>query len=115
MKDEPPALTLKNLIGAFIVLLFGLGISFFVFIWEQIISYYNLQSCLSKKAQSNAVNFTKDSQSKSAVNTEEKHDIRKNNQLNHSAKITQTEPTTNVDDELGNQVITVDIHNQSTY
>jgi hypothetical protein len=38
MKNNPPALSLKNLTGAFIVLVFGFSISLLAFLGEQIVS-----------------------------------------------------------------------------
>lgn len=35
---KPPALTLKNLTGAFVILLFGFGLSFIIFLSEKIVS-----------------------------------------------------------------------------
>ncbi|EFX87006.1 hypothetical protein DAPPUDRAFT_235852 [Daphnia pulex] len=104
MKDHPPALTLKNLTGAFIVLLLGFSLSLLAFLCEKIISNPNRQSRRSKKARNNAINF--DSQNKSAVKAEVENNIHENNEFNQTAKIKQPEPTTNI--------ITVDIHNQST-
>ncbi len=113
MKDHPPALTLKNLTGAFIVLLLGFSLSFLAFLFEKIISHRNHQSRRSKKARNNAINF--DFQNKSAVNAEVENDIQENNEFNQTAKIKQTEPAkaaTNIDEELENQSTQIG-HNMS--
>lgn len=39
-KSEPPRLSLKNLTGAFVVLLIGYLVSFVAFLAENIMSYY---------------------------------------------------------------------------
>ncbi len=110
MKDHPPALTLKNLTGAFIVLLLGFSLSFLAFLCESIISHRNHQSRRSKKARNNAINF--DSQNKSAVKAEVENDIQENNEFNQTAKIKQTEPATNIDEEFEKQSIQIG-HNMS--
>lgn len=104
MKDHPPALTLKNLTGAFIVLLLGFSLSLLAFLCEKMISNPNRQSRRSKIATNNPTNS--ESQNKSAVKAEVENNIQENNEFNQTAKIKQEEPTTNI--------ITVDIHNQST-
>jgi ionotropic glutamate receptor len=104
MKDHPPALTLKNLTGAFIVLLLGFSLSLLAFLCEKIISDRNHQIRRSKKAGNNAIKF--DSQNNSAATAEVEKNFHDNNEFNQTAKIKQPEPTTNI--------ITVDIHNQST-
>jgi len=99
MNDKPPALTLRNLTGAFIVLLFGLGISFLAFLCELIISLPNLHNRLLKKVQSDSVNFDKNTQVKPSVNAVENiHE----NALKRTAKVIQNEPKIYIEDEFVN-------------
>jgi hypothetical protein len=55
-KNRPPALTLKNLTGAFIVLLLGFSLSFLAFLSEQIISFPIRRSRQLQKSRSNTAN-----------------------------------------------------------
>lgn len=87
MKDKPPALTLKNLTGAFLVLLFGLGFSFLAFICELIISISNSHIHRLQKAASNSVNTAENTQDNPAVNAEVKNDDQEMNALNISVEI----------------------------
>jgi ionotropic glutamate receptor len=83
-KDKSPALTLKNMTGAFIVLLFGLGFSFLTFLCELIISFPKRHTRRFQKAGSNSVNANK-----VGVNGEMENDIQEINKLNESIEINQ--------------------------
>jgi hypothetical protein len=67
MHDKKPALTLTNLTGAFIVLLFGFSLSFLVFLCEQIIEFPRRRSRQLRKTRSNANNFTEITQDRPRV------------------------------------------------
>lgn len=83
-KDKPPALTLRNLTGAFIVLLIGLSFSFLTFLGELIISIPNRQS--RQKAGSISVNVVENTRDEAAVNDEMENDIQDMNTLNGNGK-----------------------------
>ena len=57
-KDKSPALTFKNLTGAFIVLLFGLSLSFLTFLCELIISIPKRHTRRFKKGGRNSAKFS---------------------------------------------------------
>ena len=62
MHDKKPALTLRNLTGAFIVLLFGFSLSFLVFLCEQLISLPNRHIRRLQEPRSNTKNFAKNTE-----------------------------------------------------
>ena len=96
MKNHPPALSLKNLTGAFIVLLFGFSLSFLAFLCEQIFSVPYRHSRQLKKVQINYVNRRDKLTQEPAVNVEVEDD-------NQSMKINEEEPEIDTEDEFGNQ------------
>ncbi|EFX87008.1 hypothetical protein DAPPUDRAFT_235855 [Daphnia pulex] len=77
MNNKPPALTISNLTGAFAVLLFGLGVSFLVFLCELIISISNRHNRLLRNARDNSVKIVKNARSKPKINAEVDGNIRK--------------------------------------
>jgi ionotropic glutamate receptor len=95
-KDNSPALTFKNLTGAFIVLLFGLSLSFLTFLCELIISIPNRHTRRFQKGGSNSANLAGNTRNKpSAINNQVENDIQEVNALNHTDKINENESTIN--------------------
>ncbi len=91
MKNRPPALSLKNLTGAFIVLLFGFSLSFLAFLGEQILSILNRHS----RQLENTSKGDKLEQ-EPAVNVEVEVDTQ-------SKRIDQEKPSTETGNEFGNK------------
>ncbi len=97
MKNRPPALTLKNLTGAFIVLLLGFSLSFLAFLCERIISIPIRRSRqLQKSRTSTAVNSPNQ---RELANVENQNWLAKNHH--------KGERTVNSRGEFGNQSILI--------
>ena len=90
MKNRPPALSLKNLTGAFIVLLFGFSLSLLAFLCEQIISVSYRHSRRLEKNKGDKI------EQESTVNVEVEVDT-------ESKTIDQKEPSTDTEKEFGNK------------
>lgn len=128
-KDESPALTLKNLTGAFIVLLLGFSFSFLTFFCELIISIPNRHSRRLQKAGTNSANTAENTQINPAVNTEVENNSLEKNAVNRFIKRNQIEPTVSKEDEfeiesiqmsqnlIGSEIkmIAVDIYDQNQH
>jgi hypothetical protein len=126
-KDKPPALTFKNLTGAFIVLLLGLSLSFFTFLCELITTIPKQHKGRFQKAEINSVNAEENTQDMPVVNAEVENESLENSAFNRLAKRNQNEPTVSQEDDLENEliqlsqnirgsetkIITVEIHDQN--
>jgi hypothetical protein len=88
MKNRPPALSLKNLTGAFIVLLFGFSLSFLAFLCEQILSILHRHNRRFKKTKGDKL------EQEPAVNVEVEVDTQ-------SKRIDQEEQSTDTENEFG--------------
>ena len=95
-KDKFPALTFKNLTGAFIIILFGLSLSFLNFLCKLIISISNRHTRRIQKGGRNSANLAENTRNKpSAINNKGENDIQEVNALNHTDKINENESTIN--------------------
>jgi hypothetical protein len=118
MKNRPPALTLKNLTGAFIVLALGFSLSFLAFLCEQIISILTRRSRQLQKSRSNTANSRLE---KARSNTGRSGEMNQELAVNVEVELntlsneinTQEEPANDV--EIGSVNLCVEmIKNQST-
>ncbi|EFX87007.1 hypothetical protein DAPPUDRAFT_312495 [Daphnia pulex] len=82
--NKSPALTLRNLTGAFIVLCFGLGVSCLVFLCELITSLLNRPNRLMQETRINSVEIALSSQDNSPVQSSTKPQIARSNSLKMS-------------------------------
>lgn len=90
MKNRPPALSLKNLTGAFIVLLIGFSLSFLAFLCEQIVSIPNRHNRRLEKTKGDKF------EQEPVVNVEIEVDTQ-------SKRIDQEKPSTDSGNEFGNK------------
>lgn len=119
--NKSPALTISNLTGAFAVLLFGLSISFLVFLCELIISISisNRHNRLLRNARDNSVKLAKmlETSPQSTLRWTETYENRENNALSRTVKICTDDEFLNQANHIHQNVrdseakmVTVDIH-----
>lgn len=98
-KEKSPALTFKNLTGAFIVLLFGLSLSFLIFLCELIISIPKRHTRRFKKGGSNSANLAGNTRNKPSAINKVENDIQEMDASNHTDNINKNESKINNDFE----------------